>query len=445
MNALPTHAPSGTARARWRAAELLAQPHRLCFVAAALVWAASALAWALALVLPLPRSALPLGTLHALAFTLGPMPLFFAGFLFTSAPKWLRAPGVPARALLPGVLALVLGWLLLIVFGAWRAQAAALGLALGAAGWAALLRHLWALRRQAWRRSGHFDAIAGCCALLALAQAAAAIALQPGGRIEHAHAIAQATLWGAVLPVFLIASHRMLPFLTHADAPQPGAGGSARDAPWVIALPLGASLLLALLTLLALPGLAPQWSTALWPLRALLLGAAGTLTLWLVLRWRAHPATRTPLLQRLLRAFAWSALAWLALAAAALPPLPASARSALDAIGLHAMALGFAGGTMLSMVTRVSATQAGQSQAVDAVARALEALLQVAVLARLLAAAWPPAANLALPLAALLWAAIALLWLARHGRLAGRPRLAAARATDLHGRRTPDADASRAE
>ncbi|HNT37548.1 MAG TPA: NnrS family protein [Rubrivivax sp.] len=412
MNALPPD--------RWRAAELLAQPHRLCFVAAALVWAASALAWALALARPLPAgTAVPPGTLHALAFALGPMPLFFAGFLFTSAPKWLRAPPVPTRALLPGVLALLAGWLLLIALGAWCTQVAALGLALCAAGWAALLRHLWTLHRRATRAAGHFDAIAGVCALLALALAAAAIALLLG-RSDSAREIARAAFWGTVLPVFLIASHRMLPFLTHADAPQPDDAESARDARWVVALPLGASLLLALP---ALPGWPPHWSAALWPLRLLLPGAAAVLTLWLALRWRAHPATRAPLLRRLLRAFAWSGLAWLALAAAALPTLGAAGRSTLEAIGLHAMALGFAGGTMLSMVTRLSATQAGHSQAVDAVARALEAVLQVVVVSRLLALAWPPSARLALPLAALLWAAIALVWLLRHGRWAGTCRM----------------------
>lgn len=431
MNASPTQAPSGTARARWRAAELLAQPHRLCFVAAALVWAASALAWLLALLalqVPLPMhgaEGVPTTTLHALAFTLGPMPLFFAGFLFASAPKWLRAPPRAPRALLPGVLALLGGWLLLIGLGAWSTAAAAAGLALCCAGWLALLAQLASLRRQATRRAGHFDAILGVCTLLALAPAAAALVLGLG-RPDAARAIARASFWGAVLPVFLIASHRMLPFLAHADAPQPDETEAPRDAPWVVALPLAAGAGLALQALPALPGPASPWAAGLWPLHALLPAAAGALTLWLALRWRAHPATRAPLLHRLLRAFAWSGLAWLALAAAALPTLSGATGAALRAIGLHAMALGFAGGTMLSMVTRLSATQAGHSQAVDAVARVLEALLQLLLLARLLAAAWPRAAALALPLAALLWAAIACAWLVRHGNWAGRARLRAA-------------------
>lgn len=420
-----THQP---AAARWSARRLLTQPHRLCFAAAAVVWAASALFWLLALSWPAAvPAAVPADALHALAFTLGPMPLFFAGFLFTSAPKWLRRPELPTATLAPGVAAIVLGWLLLLALGPWSARSAALALALCSAGWLALWLRLLGLRRGATRTSGHFIAIAAACGLIGLALVAAAMALLADAS-GSARAIARMALWGAVLPVFLLAAHRLLPFLAHADAPRPQAGDAAADPEasgtaghplWVPALPLAASLLTALA---AWPGWPATLIAGAWPLRSALPAAAAALTLWLAWRWSAHPATHAPLLRRLLRAFAWSGLGWLALAAAALPLWPAVWRVALEAAGLHAMALGFAGGTMLTMVTRLSAAQAGQARAVDALTRRSDQWLQVALGARLLAAFWPPLGRWALPAAALVWALIALAWLWRHGRFAGQGR-----------------------
>lgn len=403
----------------WAARRLLTQPHRLGFAAAALVWAAGALAWALALLHPVPAVVgVPAVTLHALAFVLGPMPLFFAGFLFTSAPKWLRAPALPTIHLLPGVLACVLGWLLALGTGPWRADAAALGLALCAAGWALIVRLLVRLRRGATRRSRHFDAIAGVTAALVPVLAAASLALAAGDA-DLARRLARAALWGVVLPVFLLASHRLLPFLSHADAPQPDAPEPAGDALWVPALPLAASLAMAALSL-APATLAAQ--PALLLLRGGLHAAAALLTGWLVWRWARHPSMRTPLLRRLLRAFAWSGLGWLALAAAVLPGVPAAWRAGLDAAALHLLAMGFAGTTLLAMVSRLSLTLAGRPLAQDRAAAWLDGLLQAALLARLLAALWPAAAALALPLAASGWALLALAWLWQHGGLAGRPR-----------------------
>ncbi|HNU11770.1 MAG TPA: NnrS family protein [Rubrivivax sp.] len=404
---------------RWNARLLLTQPHRLCFAAAGLVWAASACFWGLALLLPPPAAAgVPATTLHALAFTLGPMPLFFAGFLFTSAPKWLRRPELATAALAPGVGAVVTGWLLALAIGPWSSVAAGLGLVLCALGWAVLWLQLVSLRRGATRPSRHFDAIATVCGLVVLALAAAALALLRE-RPDAARELARTAFWAAVLPVFLLASHRLLPFLSHADAPQPDRDDPQRDAWWVPALPLAASVLQALASW---SGLDPELAARAWPIHVLLPGAAGLLTLWLALRWASHPATRSPLLHLLLRAFAWSGAAWIALAISALPLLPPSLHAAFEAAALHAMALGFAGGTMLAMVSRLSAAQAGQSQAVDRLARRLEGLLQLLLAARLLAAFVPATAAWALPLAALLWAGLALAWLRRHGGLAGRPR-----------------------
>ena len=89
------------AAGHWQIARLLGAPHRLAFAAATALMMIAALWWALALTAGAlgwnwPQG-MPAPTVHALLMTLGFMPLFFAGFLFTAGPRWLGLPPVPAR------------------------------------------------------------------------------------------------------------------------------------------------------------------------------------------------------------------------------------------------------------------------------------------------------------------------------------------------------------
>ena len=95
---------------------------------------------------------------------------------------------------------------------------------------------------------------------------------------------------------------------------------------------------------------------------------------------------------------------------------------ALDLAALHALTMGYLGGTMLVMVTRVSSTHSGRPQAMDRVARALYALLQVAVVMRLYGALEPTGSAMWLRWAGAAWMGVALVWAIRHGRWLGLPR-----------------------
>ena len=72
---------------------MLHAPHRLAFASAVAVMSIAALWWWLVMV---GRSsgawhmgmAVPETFVHALLMSLGFMPLFFTGFLFTAVPKW---------------------------------------------------------------------------------------------------------------------------------------------------------------------------------------------------------------------------------------------------------------------------------------------------------------------------------------------------------------------
>ena len=88
MTPMPSH--------DWRLRRLLLAPHRLAFACAALLLALSGLWWAGVHVAAAEAASAPPGlpapVAHGLVMTFGFMPMFFAGFLFTAGPKWLRSP-----------------------------------------------------------------------------------------------------------------------------------------------------------------------------------------------------------------------------------------------------------------------------------------------------------------------------------------------------------------
>lgn len=391
---------------RW---SLLAQPHRPCFAAAASLWALAAIAWAAQLAAAIPANASMQGWLtvaHAQTFALGPMPLFIAGFLFTAGPKWLRAAPVPARDLTLGIAVVFAGWGLVIGAAPWSRAAMALGLATCAAGWTLLLGRLWQLRRGATAtETVHFDLAASSCAMLLpclLTGVAATMAELP----DWARATAGTGLWWAVVPVFITASHRMLPFFGDAV---PGAV-ERRWPQATLWLMLGGAWALGAHDLGSFVGVLAwlQMPTALLALAITLVSVRLT---W---RWWHHPARRGVMVAMLHRGLAWWTVGWAVQTAALAPGLDPAWRAALKSAALHALALGFLGSTMLAMVTRVTATHAGRALPFDRWARLLEVLLHGAVVARVASALWPSLAPNGLLLAAVTWAAIATVWTLRH-------------------------------
>lgn len=402
-------ADAAIAAQRWH---LFGQPHRPCFTAAACLWAVAATAWALplcGLVAVDPARAAELTVVHALVFGLGPMPLFVAGFIATAGPKWLRAPPLPTRALVPGTALALLGWLGVIGAAAvphTSAAAVAPGLGLAAAGWAALAATLRRMRRAATAADRlHAELVLGACTLMPAVLLAGALALAVGD-LPAARALALGGLWAIVVPIFVTAAHRLLPMF---DADLPAA--LARHAP-------RASLWLMLAGCAAMGLLAPWPAGHEPPALRLLAGAVAlapaALGLHLSWHWARSHARRQAMVAMLHRGLVWWTLAWLGFALALAPGLDPAWRSRLATAALHALMLGFLGGTMLAMVTRVTAAHAGRARPFDGVARALELLLQGATLARVAAALAPGVMAVGLVLAALGWAALAAGWLVRH-------------------------------
>lgn len=353
--------------------------------------------------LPGSRPALPPGLVHGTVMTFGFMPLFFAGFLFTAGPKWLRVPGETARALAPMQLLQCAGWLAWLAGGVVDRGLAGVGLLLALAG-----QVLVALRfRRMLRASSAPDRLharilgaalaVGCAALAALG---VSVAL---GLDAMAHACLLTGLWGSVAVVFVAAAHRLVPFLgSHAVPLVPVLGEN-----WVLWLLLGVVGLEAVVPWLAMaaPALA-GWQV----LRAAIDLGAGAVIVALCAAWARVRSLRDRLAAMLHLGFLWWGLGlFLAGAAALVHVLDGTA--VLPLAALHAFAMGGFGSLMLAMVTRVSRAHAGCAVVADDLTWTLFHGLQGAVVLRLIATvAWTQPL---LAVSALAWTGVMVTWSAR--------------------------------
>lgn len=409
-----------TPSTRWRFAHLLLAPHRLAFFMAAIMLAASAIWWAwqlLAQALTWPtRPVVPLGLIHALLMSLTYMPLFFCGFLFTAGPKWLKLPAVSARSLLPALAATLAGWAVAWIGLHWHWQWAGAGMGLVALAWAATsLRFARMVGRSAVPDKLHTTLASAAClvgagvlALLALALAFNATAVLRVGIYLG--------LWCFLAPVFVVVSHRMIPFFSATlietlDIWRPN---------WVLWVMLGA---------LLLEGLGSVADLLWWPLSPALrwLQLAfelplALLMLALALRWGIVQSLRIRLLAMLHGGFVWLGLA-LALNAVSHGLMAASGDAmSLGLAPLHAMTMGYLGCTMIAMVTRVSSGHGGRKESADNTAWALYWLLQAAVVLRVIAALLDTEAQVLSLLAIAAWCTVMVGWALRYGYWFGTPR-----------------------
>lgn len=353
---------------------------------------------------------------HGLWFSMGAMPLFIAGFMFTAGPKWLRRGPVDAVGLRLPVSLVVLGWVVAVFgFHLDRGWAAA-GLAGVAIGWGGLT---WQMTRLV-ASSTHADRRHAWCIVCACLVIFACLGLSAGllaaGRMDLLRGVIRVALWGGVTTVFLAASHRLLPFL--GDGAWPWLDRRWPEWPlWlVVSVPMPQSV-----DAIAYRG---QVAPATWrAAQALHLALVALLCLLNLLRWLRVPALRQPLVAMLYGAFVWWDVALWLLAAARLPHFETSMTTAPEHAALHALTMGYLGGTLLVMATRVSSAHSGRAVAIDRMARALYVLLQAAVIQRMVAAWAGASATPWLLGAAGAWMAVATAWAVRHCRWLGTPRV----------------------
>lgn len=408
---------------RWQGRHLLLAPHRLGFFLAMLVLAWSGAWWALEQlnrvsgVLALSY-VLPAVLVHGAVMTLGFIPLFFSGFLFTAGPKWLGVPAPEAPQLLLPLLLQSTGWLLWIV-----AAQVHIALALGALVlvWLGLARMawiFWALVRkstiddQLHARTIGVALVVGCVSLAALLLSLAL------GAYAMALAWVLTALWGFIVVVYVCVAHRMIPFFTSSAMPFINAWRPF----WALGLMLTVAAFEVLAVWVEFNGPLSGTTGNAWMLgRGIFELIAGGVLLWLSVVWGLMQSLKNRLLAMLHVGFMWLGLALvLGGVAQCLGVLQGAPVLSLGA--LHALTMGCLASLMLAMVTRVSCGHSGRALVADGLVWTLFWLLQLATVLRIAAAANAAWGYWLLLPAALLWAGIMLVWGARLGSWYGRLR-----------------------
>ena len=392
-----------------------AAPHRLAFLCGLVNLLAGGTWWGLHLMARytgFPLFALDLAVApiwaHSFLMLFTVFPTFFFGFLFTTYPRWMNGPLVsrPAYVAAPLLLtAATLCWLVAI-----HASPPLLVVAAGLAV-AGLVTALIALLRvliDAPQVVSH--------AVVTSAAFAVGIACAAGfgyGVLAASdfvlHFAVRAALWGFLLPVFFAVSHRMIPFFSQ--------GVVVPYVPWRPTWVLATVVGLAWLRLLLGTAGALQW--LVWVDAALFV-----LTAACSVRWTAFGARGNPLLWTLYAGYAWLPVAML-LQTVRDGAFVLGGDWALGRAPIHALGMGFFGGMLIAMVTRVTMGHSGRTLAMDRISVACFACLQVAALARVAGeVATAPAAIQWLLLGSVAaWLAAFGVWGARNAAIYLAPRI----------------------
>jgi uncharacterized protein involved in response to NO len=408
---------------RWRASHLLLAPHRLGFFLAVGLLAAAAGWWVLvqldrvSAVLSLPYALSP-SLVHAAVMSLGFLPLFFSGFLFTAGPKWLGVQPLAPRQLLVPLLFQAGGWLVWLIGAHLHGLTALAGLLLAGVGLAWMTILFWALiRRGRAEDQLHARVVGAACVVGCLSLAGLALGLLLGAPAV-ARACVLTGLWGFIVVVYVSVAHRMIPFFTSSALPFIDAWRPF----WVLWLMLGVAAVEVAAVWIEFDGLPQGAAGSVWmALRGTFELAAGAVLLWLAVVWGLVQSLKNRLLAMLHIGFFWFGLAlvlggvsqWLGL----LQEAPVLALGSL-----HALTMGCLASLMLAMVTRVSCGHSGRALVADKLVWSLFWLLQAATLLRIGAAAQAAWAAWLLLAAALLWAGVMGVWGLRLGSWYGRLR-----------------------
>lgn len=405
------------APSRWHV--LTAAPHRLAFFCGLVSLLASSLWWGLHLLARytgFPLFALDLAVApiwaHSFLMLFTVFPTFFFGFLFTTYPRWMNGPLVPRSAYVGAPLLLTAAtgcWLVGIHTSPGLQLAAA---ALATAGLAVALIAFLRVLIEAQQVVAHAIITSAAFAIGIVCTAGFGYGLWAGSDFVL-HFAVRAALWGFLLPVFFAVCHRMVPFFSQGVV----VGYVPWRPTWILAAVVGLAWLRLLL------------GTA-GALNALVVvdAALFVLTAWCAVRWTSLKARGNPLLWTLYAGYAWLPIAML-LQAVRDGAFVVSGEWALGRAPIHALGMGFFGGMLIAMVTRVTMGHSGRPLAMDRIAFACFLAVQAAALARVLSevVTAPPAIQWLLLGSIATWLAAFVIWGGRNAvtyltpRIDGRP------------------------
>lgn len=386
-------------------ATLTSAPHRVMFLPGALQAVLAMAWWWLSLQGWLPATPLPGAVLHAWLMLFGLFPLFVFGFLFTAGPNWLNSPAIPRRAYLLSAVLLSAG-LLLCYAGLFWPLLLATGVAVHAAGWGVALAALVAnLRAAQVADSLHARLAVLSVALGGLGDGVFCLGLA-AARSDWLVLAELLAVWGFLVPLFLVACHRMIPFFTSRAVPD-----------YIVVRPY-----------------APLWLLLAASLGHGLLEAAGQdaltwladlpmalLTFWFSWRWGVlRHGWGVRLLAMLHIGFLWAGLAFALFALGSLALWLDSTWSVGHA-PLHALAIGFFGSMLIGMASRVSLGHSGRRLEADGLTWGLFWLLQGVSVLRMLPDLTPLSWGW-VNVAGLLWLLVLTAWAIRYAPFYWQPR-----------------------
>lgn len=391
-----------------------AAPHRLLFFCGMSNLLVASAWWALHLLARytgMPLNALDLRVApiwaHSFLMLFTVLPTFFFGFLFTTFPRWMNGPAVPRAAFVPVALLLTLAT---VTWVAGTHAGLALQLAAAALAAAGLVTGLVALLRvllEAQQVVAH--AVVASIALTVSIVALTGFACGLWAASDFAlHFAVRAALWGFLLPVFFAVCHRMIPFFSQSAVP----GYQAWRPLWILVA------VVALAYARLLLGTAGALESLVVVDAALLV-----LTATCAIRWTTFRARGNPLLWSLYAGFAWLPIA-MALQTARDAGFVLTGTWALGRAPIHALGIGFFGGMLVAMVTRVTTGHSGRPLRMDRLTLACFVAVQTAAIARVASeVVTAPAAMRNLLLGSMfLWLLGFATWTARNGGLYLSPR-----------------------
>jgi uncharacterized protein involved in response to NO len=394
---------------------LLASPHRTLFFTGLLSLLAASAWWGLHLVArstgaPLFALVLQPAPLwaHAWLMLFAVLPAVFFGFLFTVFPRWMNGPSVGVSTYLPTAILFAAGTLLWLTgtfagapFLLLGCVATGAGLLLGTIG---LFRVLLAAEQIV--SHAVVVLIALCVQFVALAGFGWGIAASDDFVLHFA---VRTSLWGGLLPVFFAVSHRMIPFFSQ--------GTLQGYVPWRPLWILVAVVSLVYLRLLL-------GTAGLLEVLPLVDAALFVLTATCALRWTSLRARGNALLWTLYAGYAWLPVALL-LQTVRDGGFALTGEWWLGRAPTHALGMGFCGGLLVAMVTRVTMGHSGRPLRMDGLTLACFLALQLGAASRVLSEVLAaPAAIQAFLLASVaLWVGAIAVWVSRVAIIYLQPRI----------------------
>jgi uncharacterized protein involved in response to NO len=344
---------------------------------------------------------------HAFLMVFGIFPFFMFGFLMTVYPRWMNGELVERRFYVPAFLLMSAGMLLFYPGLLWKGVLAISAL-LYFTGWGVGLAAL----RRVYRRAQHPDKrharITGTMLALGALMSAGWYAGVLFGWNFPLTFVKIAGVWLFLLPVFFAVSHRMIPFFSGSVIP----GYAIVRPEWALAIVPPAALIHLALEMTGCT--AWTWIPDF---------AIAATALYLTWRWRFRASFVQPILAMLHIGFAWLGIAMLLFAVQSLALL--SGTEILAKAPLHALTIGYFGGMVLAMVTRVTLGHSGRLLVVEKSIWWMFLLFQLTAIFRIIGdlPGLPPIARSHSYLtAAALWLICFVFWAARYLPIYWRPR-----------------------